>query len=180
MTGGAAVSRNDRIPMRARFAMASSQFANKRGVYLGRRSTKIHVALYGRSNGKGRWASSRLAGSANPLARPRRCQDRAQANLAADVPRGGRCRRGRGFQSWPADASCVVSQPQGEPRHHDSDRSGGPPRPCSRRNRPGARSTLAEVRGPLPGIRVLPSQRAESEDPDRDPRARVTGNCCDT
>jgi deazaflavin-dependent oxidoreductase (nitroreductase family) len=52
MTGGAAVSRNARIPTRARFAMASSQFANKRGVYLGRRSTKIHVALYRRSNGK--------------------------------------------------------------------------------------------------------------------------------
>ncbi|MGZ4233369.1 MAG: nitroreductase family deazaflavin-dependent oxidoreductase [Solirubrobacteraceae bacterium] len=46
------MSKNGHIPMRARFAMASSQFANKRGVYLGRRSTKIHVALYRRSNGK--------------------------------------------------------------------------------------------------------------------------------
>jgi F420H(2)-dependent quinone reductase len=36
----------------ARFAASSSQFANKRGIYLGRRSTKIHVALYRRSGGK--------------------------------------------------------------------------------------------------------------------------------
>jgi hypothetical protein len=28
-----------------RIAASSSQFANKHGVYLGRRSTKIHVAL---------------------------------------------------------------------------------------------------------------------------------------
>ncbi|HTZ85983.1 MAG TPA: nitroreductase family deazaflavin-dependent oxidoreductase [Solirubrobacteraceae bacterium] len=32
--------------------MATSEFANKHGVYLGRRSTRIHVALYRRSNGK--------------------------------------------------------------------------------------------------------------------------------
>lgn len=31
---------------------SSSQFANKRGIYLGRRSTKIHVALYRRTGGK--------------------------------------------------------------------------------------------------------------------------------
>ena len=31
---------------------SSSQFANKRGLYAGRRSTKIHVALYRRSGGK--------------------------------------------------------------------------------------------------------------------------------
>jgi deazaflavin-dependent oxidoreductase (nitroreductase family) len=31
---------------------SSSQFANKRGLYAGRRSTKIHVALYRRSSGK--------------------------------------------------------------------------------------------------------------------------------
>ena len=36
----------------ARFVASSSQFANKRGIYLGRRSTKIHVALYRRSGGK--------------------------------------------------------------------------------------------------------------------------------
>jgi F420H(2)-dependent quinone reductase len=29
-----------------------SEFANKRGIYLGRRSTKIHVAVYKRSGGK--------------------------------------------------------------------------------------------------------------------------------
>jgi len=32
--------------------MSTSQFANKRGIYLGPRSTKIHVALYRRSRGK--------------------------------------------------------------------------------------------------------------------------------
>jgi len=31
---------------------SSSHFANKRGVYLGRRSTKFHVALYRRSRGR--------------------------------------------------------------------------------------------------------------------------------
>jgi len=40
------------MPILARFAASSSQFANKRGIYLGRRSTKIHVALYRRSGGK--------------------------------------------------------------------------------------------------------------------------------
>lgn len=32
--------------------MAASQFANQRGLYAGRRSTKIHVALYRRSGGR--------------------------------------------------------------------------------------------------------------------------------
>jgi len=40
------------IPLFARFVASASQFANKRGVYLGRRSTKIHVALYRWSGGK--------------------------------------------------------------------------------------------------------------------------------
>jgi F420H(2)-dependent quinone reductase len=39
-------------PPFARLVAASSQFANKRGIYLGRRSTRIHVALYRRSGGK--------------------------------------------------------------------------------------------------------------------------------
>ena len=40
------------MPPLARFAAASSEFANKRGIYLGRRSTKIHVAIYRRSGGR--------------------------------------------------------------------------------------------------------------------------------
>jgi F420H(2)-dependent quinone reductase len=35
-----------------RITVSSSQFANKRGVYAGRRSTRIHVALYLRSRGR--------------------------------------------------------------------------------------------------------------------------------
>lgn len=35
-----------------RITVASSQFANKRGLYAGRRSTRIHVALYRRSRGR--------------------------------------------------------------------------------------------------------------------------------
>ena len=31
---------------------AGSQFANKRGIYMGRRSTKFHVALYRRFGGR--------------------------------------------------------------------------------------------------------------------------------
>jgi deazaflavin-dependent oxidoreductase (nitroreductase family) len=41
-----------RIPFRARFAMSASEFANEHSVYLGKRSTKIHVALYRRSEGR--------------------------------------------------------------------------------------------------------------------------------
>jgi F420H(2)-dependent quinone reductase len=41
-----------RMPRRARLAMSMSEFANTRGVYLGKRSTKIHVALYRRSSGR--------------------------------------------------------------------------------------------------------------------------------
>ena len=40
------------MPLLARLVVSTSQFANKRGIYAGRRSTKIHVALYRRSRGK--------------------------------------------------------------------------------------------------------------------------------
>jgi deazaflavin-dependent oxidoreductase (nitroreductase family) len=43
------------VPSLAQFTASSSQFANKRGIYLGRRSTKIHVALY-------RWSGGRIGG----------------------------------------------------------------------------------------------------------------------
>src|SRR5439155_19407176 len=36
----------------ARVVMAGSRFANKRGVYMGRRATKIHVAVYRLSRGR--------------------------------------------------------------------------------------------------------------------------------
>jgi deazaflavin-dependent oxidoreductase (nitroreductase family) len=39
-------------PLLGRIAASSSQFANKHGLYLGRRSTKVHVALYRRTNGR--------------------------------------------------------------------------------------------------------------------------------
>jgi F420H(2)-dependent quinone reductase len=42
----------DRMPLLARLATSISQFANERGIYLGRRSTKIHVGLYRLSRGK--------------------------------------------------------------------------------------------------------------------------------
>ena len=35
-----------------RFTLASSEFINKRGLYAGRRSTKVHVAIYRRTGGK--------------------------------------------------------------------------------------------------------------------------------
>ena len=40
------------MPLLARIAASSSRFANKHGVYLGPRSTKVHVALYRRTGGK--------------------------------------------------------------------------------------------------------------------------------
>ena len=39
-------------PLLGPLAASISQFANKHGVYLGRRSTKIHVALYRCSGGR--------------------------------------------------------------------------------------------------------------------------------
>jgi deazaflavin-dependent oxidoreductase (nitroreductase family) len=49
-----------------RFTLASSEFINKRGLYAGRRSTKIHVAIYRRTHGKmggslPGWPQSRIA-----------------------------------------------------------------------------------------------------------------------
>ncbi len=40
------------MPSLGQLTASSSQFANKRGIYLGRRSTKVHVALYRRFGGK--------------------------------------------------------------------------------------------------------------------------------
>jgi deazaflavin-dependent oxidoreductase (nitroreductase family) len=43
------------MPLLARVVASSSQLANEHGVYLGRRATRIHVALY-------RWSGGRLGG----------------------------------------------------------------------------------------------------------------------
>jgi F420H(2)-dependent quinone reductase len=43
------------MPSFGRLVASSSHAANKRGIYLGRRATKIHVALY-------RWSSGRIGG----------------------------------------------------------------------------------------------------------------------
>jgi deazaflavin-dependent oxidoreductase (nitroreductase family) len=43
---------DQRLSPGARLILSGSQFANKRGIYLGRRSTKIHVALYRKTKGK--------------------------------------------------------------------------------------------------------------------------------
>jgi deazaflavin-dependent oxidoreductase (nitroreductase family) len=40
------------MPRLGQFTASSSQFANRHGIYLGRRSTKLHVTLYRRSGGK--------------------------------------------------------------------------------------------------------------------------------
>jgi F420H(2)-dependent quinone reductase len=49
------LSAGDTLSLRARFALSNSQFANRRGLYLGWRSAKIHVALY-------RWTKGRVGG----------------------------------------------------------------------------------------------------------------------
>jgi deazaflavin-dependent oxidoreductase (nitroreductase family) len=57
------VSKPDqRLSLGARLSLSGSQFANKRGIYLGRRSTKIHVALYRWTNGR---VGARLPGFPN-------------------------------------------------------------------------------------------------------------------
>jgi F420H(2)-dependent quinone reductase len=43
------------MPSLGQFTASSSQFANKHGIYLGRRSTKIHVKLY-------RWTGGKIGG----------------------------------------------------------------------------------------------------------------------
>jgi F420H(2)-dependent quinone reductase len=40
------------MPSLGQLTASSSQFLNARGIYLGRRSTKLHVALYRRSGGR--------------------------------------------------------------------------------------------------------------------------------
>lgn len=40
------------MPWRARLAMGLTQFVNRRGLYFGPRSTKVHVSLYRRSGGR--------------------------------------------------------------------------------------------------------------------------------
>jgi deazaflavin-dependent oxidoreductase (nitroreductase family) len=40
------------MSLSGRFTLASSEFINKRGLYAGRRSTKIHVAVYRRTDGR--------------------------------------------------------------------------------------------------------------------------------
>jgi deazaflavin-dependent oxidoreductase (nitroreductase family) len=40
------------MPSLGKLTASSSEFANKRGIYLGRRSTKVHVALYRRTGGR--------------------------------------------------------------------------------------------------------------------------------
>ena len=40
------------MPVLGRLGSAVAEFANRRGVYLGRRSTKVHVALYRRTDGR--------------------------------------------------------------------------------------------------------------------------------
>jgi len=54
------------MPLLGQLTASSSQFANKRGIYLGRRSTKIHVALYRRTGGRigshlPGWTEARIA-----------------------------------------------------------------------------------------------------------------------
>jgi deazaflavin-dependent oxidoreductase (nitroreductase family) len=40
------------VSVLARLVLSTSEFANRRGLYLGRRSARIHVALYRRSGGR--------------------------------------------------------------------------------------------------------------------------------
>ena len=40
------------MPLLGQLTASSSQFANRHGIYLGRRSTKLHVTLYRRSGGR--------------------------------------------------------------------------------------------------------------------------------
>jgi len=46
------VTSSSDMPLLERLTASLSQYANKHGVYLGRRSTKLHVALYRRSGGR--------------------------------------------------------------------------------------------------------------------------------
>ena len=46
---------DSRLSLAARLGLAAAQFVNKRGIYLGRRSSRIHVAVY-------RWTRGRAGG----------------------------------------------------------------------------------------------------------------------
>ncbi len=112
----------DPMPSFAQFVASSSHAANKRGIYLGRRSTKMHVALY-------RWSAGRIGGHLPGWPEARivlvdhtGAKSGVKTNLSTDVPRVRRCRSGGGLEGRPADASCLVSQSHREPRYHDPDR----------------------------------------------------------
>jgi F420H(2)-dependent quinone reductase len=99
-----------------RLALRLSQFANKRGLYLGRRSTKLHVWLYRRTAGRvgGRLpgfpgARIVLVGGA-PLTSPLMYHEE-DGVVAVVASKGGQ-----------PDPPCVVPQPQGAAGHDDPDR----------------------------------------------------------
>ena len=52
----------ERLPLGARLSLAGSKLMNSRGIYLGRRSTRIHVAIYRLTRGK---MGARLPGFPN-------------------------------------------------------------------------------------------------------------------
>ena len=152
MAGPILYDSSNGMPLLGRIAASSAQFANKHGLYLGRRSTKVHVALYRRTGGKlgghlPGWPSARIllldhTGAKSGVRRTSPLMYHEDGDIVAVVASKG------GQPTHPA----LVPQRQGQPGHDDSDRLRDSRRSRSRRDRRGARSAVAEVRGVLSRI----------------------------
>jgi deazaflavin-dependent oxidoreductase (nitroreductase family) len=87
-----------------RLALAISQFMNKRGLYMGRRTTRLHVALY-------RWSGGRLGGHMPGVAA-------ARILLLDHVgARTGARRTSPLMYQREGDALAVVASKAGQPTH---------------------------------------------------------------
>src|SRR6266852_1573374 len=71
---------SSRLSLLARLVTAGSRFANMRGIYLGRRATKVHVALYRLSRGRRGCPRSRRTLNGGPPASSARLASVTGAN----------------------------------------------------------------------------------------------------
>jgi len=157
------------MPSLGQFTASSSQFANKRGIYAGRRSAKIYVALYRRSSGKigghlPGWPEARIA-----------LVDHTGAKSGAK-------RTSPLMYHEDGDAVAVVASKAGQPTHpawfHNSRRIRTPrfrSAPGFARSALALRPTRSVIASGRSSSRPTPdtsstAPREESQDPDLDPR----------
>ena len=156
-----------------RLTATISQFGNKHGFYLGRRLTKVHVAVYRHSGGRlaghlPGWPEARIVlvdhvGARTGKARTSPLMYHADGDsIVVAATKGGQ-----------PDKPGLVPQPDGAPGDDDPDRRREARGTGEGGDRRGAGAPLARVRRLLSGLRILQSQCGGSGDTDRDPRAAI-------